>query len=118
MSTLSVDTSSSGSSTSMVSPSAFSHRVTVPSVTLSPSAGMVTLVPSPAGTVSATGAGVGRSTSVDGWLGGICEVGGVAAAGAGAGAGVGAGLGSGWDWSGLGWVESGRSVGPAVRAPR
>ncbi len=42
VSTLSVDTSSSGSSASTRSPSAFSQRVTVPSVTLSPSAGRVT----------------------------------------------------------------------------
>src|SRR5690242_12674305 len=42
VSTLSVDTSSSGSSTSTRSPSFFSQRVTVPSVTLSPSCGMDT----------------------------------------------------------------------------
>ncbi len=42
VSTLSVDTSSSGSSSSTVSPSCFSQRVTVPSVTLSPSAGIWT----------------------------------------------------------------------------
>ncbi len=42
VSTLSVDTSSRGSSASTRSPSAFSQRVTVPSVTLSPSAGRVT----------------------------------------------------------------------------
>ncbi len=42
VSTLSVDTSSSGSSTSTVSPSCLSQRVTVPSVTLSPSAGIWT----------------------------------------------------------------------------
>ena len=47
VSTLSVDTSSSGSSAVTSSPTAFSQRVTVPSVTLSPSAGMVTDVPSP-----------------------------------------------------------------------
>ena len=41
VSTLSVDTSSSGSSTLTWSPSDLSHRVTVPSVTLSPSAGIV-----------------------------------------------------------------------------
>ena len=41
MSTLSVLTSSSGSSISTVSPTSLSHRVTVPSVTLSPSCGMV-----------------------------------------------------------------------------
>ncbi len=45
VSTLSVDTSSSGSSASTVSPTFFSQRVTVPSVTLSPSAGMATTVP-------------------------------------------------------------------------
>ncbi len=45
MSTLSVETSSSGSSTSTVSPSDFSQRVTVPSVTDSPSAGIVTVCP-------------------------------------------------------------------------
>ena len=44
VSTLSVETSSSGSSASTWSPSCLSHRVTVPSVTLSPSAGMVTEV--------------------------------------------------------------------------
>ena len=42
VSTLSVDTSRSGSSTATCSPSALSHRVTVPSVTDSPRAGMVT----------------------------------------------------------------------------
>src|SRR4051812_15506193 len=42
VSTLSVDTSSRGSSASTRSPTAFSQRVTVPSVTLSPSAGSVT----------------------------------------------------------------------------
>ena len=46
VSTLSVETSSSGSSTSTWSPSAFSQRVTVPSVTDSPRAGIVTVVPS------------------------------------------------------------------------
>src|SRR4051794_27873413 len=42
VSTLSVETSSSGSSASTRSPSCLSQRVTVPSVTLSPSRGMVT----------------------------------------------------------------------------
>ncbi|SKZ41787.1 Uncharacterised protein [Mycobacteroides abscessus subsp. abscessus] len=42
VSTLSVETSSNGSSASTVSPSSFSHRVTVPSVTLSPRAGIWT----------------------------------------------------------------------------
>ncbi len=47
VSTLSVETSSSGSSTATSSPSAFSQRVTVPSVTDSPSAGIVTVSPPP-----------------------------------------------------------------------
>jgi hypothetical protein len=47
VSTLSVETSRSGSSTSTSSPSCLSQRVTVPSVTDSPRAGMVTVVPSP-----------------------------------------------------------------------
>src|SRR5690554_488762 len=42
VSTLSVETSTSGSSTSTWSPTFFSQRVTVPSVTLSPSAGRLT----------------------------------------------------------------------------
>ena len=42
MSTLSVETSNRGSSTSTRSPTCFSHRVTVPSVTLSPRAGICT----------------------------------------------------------------------------
>ena len=47
MSTLSVETSRRGSSTATSSPSCFSHRVTVPSVTDSPRAGIFTVVPSP-----------------------------------------------------------------------
>ena len=42
VSTLSVETSSNGSSTSTRSPTFLSQRVTVPSVTLSPSAGRLT----------------------------------------------------------------------------
>ncbi len=42
VSTLSVETSRSGSSTLTWSPSDFNQRVTVPSLTLSPSAGIVT----------------------------------------------------------------------------
>ena len=45
VSTLSVETSSSGSSASTESPTSLSHRLTVPSVTLSPRAGRVTSVP-------------------------------------------------------------------------
>ena len=44
VSTLSVDTSSNGSSAVTVSPTAFNQRVTVPSVTLSPSWGIDTVV--------------------------------------------------------------------------
>src|SRR5687768_10662089 len=47
VSTLSVETSSSGSSTATSSPTDFSQRVTVPSVTDSPRAGSVTDVPEP-----------------------------------------------------------------------
>ena len=47
VSTLSVETSSSGSSTATSSPTCLSQRVTVPSVTDSPSAGSVTDVPPP-----------------------------------------------------------------------
>ena len=45
VSTLSVETSRSGSSTSIESPTFFSQRVTVPSVTDSPKAGIVTTTP-------------------------------------------------------------------------
>ena len=57
MSTLSVETSSNGSSTSTVSPTDFSHWVMVPSVTDSPSSGISTSVASPeaAGLSSAFG---------------------------------------------------------------
>ena len=74
MSTLSVLTSSSGSSAATVSPTCLSQRVTVPSVTLSPSAGSSTLTPAPdvlpdvgagleAGAGSATAAGSGAAGS-------------------------------------------------------
>ena len=61
VSTLSVETSSSGSSTATSSPSCFSQRVTVPSVTDSPSAGIVTVVPSPAGCCAGCACGAGCS---------------------------------------------------------
>ena len=64
VSTLSVETSSSASSTLTESPTFFNQRVTVPSVTLSPSAGIVTMVPDDDGTAAATGAagaGVGAT---------------------------------------------------------
>jgi len=87
VSTLSVETSKSASSTFTVSPTFLSQRVTVPSVTLSPSAGMVTMVPlEDATTAAADGAETGASTTGAG----------VAATGAGAsttGAGAAAGAG-------------------------
>ena len=69
VSTLSVDTSSSGSSSATSSPTSFSQRVTVPSVTDSPSAGRTTSVPSaepPPEAASAVGAGAGASASAAG----------------------------------------------------
>ena len=61
VSTLSVDTSSSGSSAAIESPMFLSQRVTVPSVTLSPSAGSTTgvnalLAPLAAGAAAGVGA--------------------------------------------------------------
>ena len=54
VSTLSVETSRRASSTVTLSPTCFNQRVTVPSVTDSPSAGIVTMVPLPAGETGAT----------------------------------------------------------------
>ena len=70
VSTLSVETSRRASSTATLSPTFLSQRVTVPSVTLSPSAGIVIMVPAAAGvgaagaatTGVATGGGVGAAT--------------------------------------------------------
>ena len=58
MSTLSVETSSSASSTATESPTFLSQRVTVPSLTLSPRAGIVITVPAVTGTTGATGSGI------------------------------------------------------------
>ena len=59
VSTLSVDTSSKASSTATLSPTPFNQRVTVPSLTLSPSAGIVIIVPALlAEGAAATGDGV------------------------------------------------------------
>ena len=59
VSTLSVDTSRSASSTATLSPTLFNHRVTVPSVTLSPSAGIEMIVPlAGAAGACATGAAI------------------------------------------------------------
>ena len=91
VSTLSVETSRRASSTVTLSPTCFNQRVTVPSVTDSPSAGIVTMVPLPAGetgaaatgetgetgatcTGGATGAATGAST--------FCATGAAGAAGA------------------------------------
>ena len=66
VSTLSVETSRSGSSTLIVSPTFLSQRVTVPSVTDSPRAGIVTTTPAAAATgagTSTTGAATGAGTS-------------------------------------------------------
>ena len=53
---MSVETSRSASSTATESPMFFNQRVTVPSETLSPRAGMVITVPAPVGAGAATGA--------------------------------------------------------------
>ena len=63
VSTLSVETSSSASSAATESPMAFNQRVTVPSVTLSPSAGSTTGVIRPALGAGAAGAGVDASAT-------------------------------------------------------
>ncbi|CAB4683414.1 unannotated protein [freshwater metagenome] len=93
MSTLSVDTSSKASSTLIESPTFFSHRVTVPSVTDSPSAGIETIVePALLDVVltGATGAGVGVGAGVVTATGVGVGVGGAVGVGA---VGVGAGVG-------------------------
>ena len=61
MSTLSVETSTRGSSTSTCSPTSFSQRVTVPSVTDSPSAGSRTSVPEAEPAAGAAGAAAGAA---------------------------------------------------------
>ena len=62
VSTLSVETSRRASSTVTLSPTCFNQRVTVPSVTDSPSAGIVTMVPLPVGATGATGAAATAAT--------------------------------------------------------
>ena len=83
MSTLSVATDTSGSSASMVSPTALYQEETVPSVTDSPRAGMVTSVPA----VSSLGAGVAGAGSAGAGAG-------VGSAATGAGSATGAGVAS------------------------
>ena len=83
MSTLSVATDTSGSSASMVSPTALYQEETVPSVTDSPRAGMVTSVPAVSLLgAGAAGAGVGSAAT------------GAGAGAAGAGSATGAGVAS------------------------
>ena len=62
VSTLSVETSRSGSSTSTVSPTALSHWVMVPSVTDSPSSGISTSVAAPEAAGAAAAAGAASAT--------------------------------------------------------
>ena len=95
VSTLSVETSSSASSTLTVSPTFFSQRVTVPSVTDSPRAGITTGVAFPDVVV-----GCGALTG---------------AAATGAGVGVGAGVGAGVDTCGAAGV-AGADAPSAIRA--
>ena len=80
VSTLSVETSSNASSTATESPIFFNQRVTVPSLTLSPKAGIVMTVPAPdaAGAAATTGAG-GATTGAAG--GGVTGAAGAAATG-------------------------------------
>src|SRR4051794_20333146 len=88
VSTLSVETSSSGSSAVTWSPTDLSQRVTVPSVTLSPSAGIVTGVPSPPpealSSEADAGSGWGASSAAgcSGSGAGACSAGASSAAGA------------------------------------
>ena len=92
MSTLSVETSRRGSSSATWSPCALSQRVTVPSVTDSPSAGIVTVVPPSMVPPESAGAAAGALAAGSGWL----------AAGSTAGAG---------SWGGAAWLM----VAPAYR---
>ena len=74
---MSVDTSRSASSTATESPTFFSHRVTVPSETDSPRAGIVITVPAEvseaagAAGAAATGAATGAGVSITGAGGGV-----------------------------------------------
>src|SRR5215470_1134805 len=73
VSTLSVDTSSSGSSKSTRSPTCLSHRVTVPSVTDSPRAGIVTVVPPSLPEPGWGPESTGLSPDAAGWVAGCCD---------------------------------------------
>src|SRR5688572_20330574 len=79
VSTLSVETSSSGSSASTVSPTDLSQRVTVPSVTLSPRAGILIAVPAPPPCFGAASAFTGWASS--GWASGSASASGCSGSG-------------------------------------
>ena len=81
VSTLSVETSTRGSSTSTCSPTSFSQRVTVPSVTDSPSAGSTTSMPA-AAAAGAAGAAAGAAGAAGASATGAGAAGASAAAGA------------------------------------
>ena len=78
VSTLSVETSRSASSTATESPTFFNQRVTVPSLTDSPSAGIVMTVPALLDAAGAVGGGVGAGAAG----GGVVATGATGAAGA------------------------------------
>ena len=88
VSTLSVETSSNASSTATESPIFFSQRVTVPSLTLSPNAGIVITVPAPdaagAAATGATGAGAAATGAAGGGVTGAAGAAATGADGAGA----------------------------------
>ncbi|CAH0195472.1 hypothetical protein SRABI128_01612 [Microbacterium sp. Bi128] len=90
VSTLSVEISSSGSSTATSSPTALSQRVIVPSVTLSPSSGSFTSVessePDDAGAGCSAGAASAGADSAAGWAGVCSSAAGASSAGAASGA--------------------------------
>ena len=85
VSTLSVDTSRSASSTATLSPTFFNHRVTVPSVTLSPRAGIEIIVPL-AGAAGACATGAATTGAATTGATGVCTTGAAAAGAAAAGA--------------------------------
>ena len=82
VSTLSVETSRSGSSTATKSPTFFSQRVTVPSVTDSPSAGMVTTTPADDWVTETGGAITGSAITGGVMTGGVMTGAGAATTGA------------------------------------
>ena len=87
VSTLSVEISSSGSSTATSSPICFSQRVTVPSVTLSPSSGSTTSFASPAGAAGGAAGAAGASATGAAGAGSATGAAGAGSAAAGAAAG-------------------------------